>query len=317
MTTCKTITIFEGPDGGGKSYAAQAYAATIGADVVHLGPFPGVGPGNLARLYVEAMLPALQGHRHVVLDRCWLSERPYGQAFRNGKLRLLPVHERMLSRLAWRCGAVLVLGLPGIDVCLANWRARRGEELLQREDQLREVYDCYAGRAAVDGYDLNTVVYDYKGGSLAAMLEDVLRLRPRTHPLTVRSAGNLAARVAIVGEGFGMVKDTDALYQWPFASFSNQGCSRWLTDQLLEAGVGEDQLLWVNADHLTDASFNDLLRTKHVLAFGKIASQRLVELDITHQLSPHPQSWKRFHHRDPYPVIARVRELLAHPKEPA
>lgn len=316
---CARITLFEGPDGGGKSYAAKAYAAATGARYVHLGPFPAVQGAALGRLYVEALLPALLGYQDVVLDRCWVSEVPYGHAFRGGRLRLEPAHLRMLARLAWRGGAVAVICLPGYATAAANWRSRRAEELLRDETQLRAVYDWY--EAAVDvatpGLDLHTLVYDYKSTSTAQLAADVAQLRPRVHALSEATAGNPSARVAIVGDAFGFVKSEDALYQWPFASFSRQGCSRWFTEQLLKAGIGEDQLFWVNADQLprSDGGLIEDLRPKQVFAFGTAAATQLAKSGVSHRVLPHPQAWKRFHHRQRFEALDLVRDALFAPQE--
>ena len=82
-STSAKLTIFEGPDGGGKTTAAEKYAKETGAQYVHFGPLPHV-KDSLARVYVEAMMPAILGLQDVVFDRSWLSEIPYGTAFRGG-----------------------------------------------------------------------------------------------------------------------------------------------------------------------------------------------------------------------------------------
>lgn len=319
MRRCGAVTLFEGPDGGGKSYAAQAYAAATGARYVHLGPFPAVKSAALGRLYVEALLPALLGYQEVVLDRCWLSETPYGLAFRRGAIRLDRAQQRMLARLAWRCGAVAVACLPGYEVAARNWRSRRGEEMLHDETQLRSVYDWY--EAAVSetgpGFDLHTLIYDYKATSVDRMIHDVQRLRAAPHRLCELTAGNPAARLAIVGDSFGRVKESDALYQWPFASFSRQGCSHWFTEQLATARVPEDQLFWVNADQLarSNGCLVEELKRKRVFAFGLIAQHHLEQLQIPHVPLPHPQSWKRFQHGKRYQPLDQLRDAVTASKE--
>jgi polyphosphate kinase 2 (PPK2 family) len=114
MIDSKVLTIFEGPDGSGKTTAAREYAEQTGARYVHFPALPRVKHG-LGRMYVEAMLPALLGYHDVVFDRCWLSETPYGEAFREGQDRLTQADRRMLERLALRCGAVVVKCLPEWD----------------------------------------------------------------------------------------------------------------------------------------------------------------------------------------------------------
>ncbi len=318
MTTCKRVTIFEGPDGGGKSFAAQAYARDTKARYVHLGPFPAVKNQQLARLYAEAMLPALLGYQDVVLDRCWLSEEPYGVAYREGALRLKRAHERMLARLALRCGAVTVLCLPAFEVCVMNWGRRRKEELLKSERQLRLVHDWYVRAGLENRVDTNVVVYDYTDRSAYEfLLADLNGARPPIHPLDVRSAGRWNARAAIVGETFGAVKETDPLYQWPFASFSNQGCSRWFTEQLEAEGLQEMQLLWVNADQLANPTngLREHLRGRRVVAFGEAAGTALARAAVDHAQVQHPQSWKRFQYHERFQPLDVLKQALAAPHQ--
>lgn len=304
------VTIFEGPDGGGKSTAAQRYAELTGARYVHLGPFSRVKHG-LGRLYADAMLPALLGYQPVVLDRSWLSEPVYGQAYRGGADRLGAEGVAMLNRLALRCGAVVVYALPPFATVRANFLKRKGEEYLDSEAQLQQVYAAYTQQAARGA--LPSVRYDYtreRSGAwvLPTQLEEH---RVPTHLLSVRSAGNLLAPVLLVGEGFGPVKEHDPLWQWSFVSFSATGCSRWLTGQLSRHGVPEGELLWVNADEPRLATLLEQVSPTAIIALGESADQQLTgELARTqavrgahYHLTPHPQYWKRFHGKEPYPLL--------------
>jgi hypothetical protein len=303
MKRSKRLTIFEGPDGGGKTTAASALAISTDAKYVHFSAMTGVNK-SLARIYVEAMMPALLGYQDVVFDRSWLSDRPYGIAFRDGKDRLGDVNRRMLERLAMRCGGLLVQCLPPVETVLTCFRGRKGAEMLDNEDQLRRVYDLYLEEPT----DLQCLKYDYTAPGTWAdgvgQLEEELML---CHPLDLQSAGNWNAKVVLVGEDFGERKDADPWYQWPFASFSSQGCSQWLTRQLIDGGIPESDLLWVNSDMPLDMV--PMYRQTFV-ALGKRASLRLNDLDIPHKGVVHPQAWKRFHSQDPYPLIPILQEIL-------
>ena len=298
QVSCK-LTIFEGPDGGGKSTAAQAFAKMTGAKYVHFASLPRVNK-SLSRMYVEAMLPALLGYQDVVFDRCWLSEMPYGVAFREGKDRLTSGSRRMLERLAMRCGAVVVKCQPGWETVKANYLSRKHIEMLDNEHQLKTVYDLYADQAT----DLPMLDYDYtKGdlfevGKLALLIEG---LRMRQHPVELASAGNWDARVVLVGESFAERKDVDAWYQWPFGSFSGEGCSQWLADQLDLIEVGEDQILWLNSDQ--DLSVLYDLEPERIIAMGTEAYQQLYKLKIKAASVQHPQTWKRFNFKQRYPLL--------------
>lgn len=303
----KQVTIFEGPDGSGKSTIAREYAERTGAVYVHCGPLPNLHQ-NLGRLYLETMLPALHGYQDVVLDRCWMSEMPYGHAFREGKLRLSVPKLRMLERAALRCGAVVVSCRPPWQTVKKNWEARKGEEMLKTAEQLRHVYDLYACDRVTD---LPCVQYNYLNKVSFADLRQAVDLKSsELHRTNRATAGSWGGQFVLVGEAPGERKDCDPWLQLPFVSFGGAGCSLWLTDQLERANVMETELLWVNAsDDLsflkTDTELHDLA----VVALGSVASDALLEAGITHNLVPHPQAWKRFNHQQPYPLIDTLTRL--------
>lgn len=293
------LTIFEGPDGSGKSTAAKQFAEATGAKYVHFPALPRVSR-NLGRMYVEAMLPALLGYQDVVFDRCWLSEMPYGVAFREGKDRLTSASRRMLERLAMRCGAVVVRCDPGWETVKANYLSRKHIEMLENDGQLKTVYDLYADQPT----DLPELTYDYLKSDLfgiTGVVNTIESKRFQRHPIELASAGNWEAKIVLIGESFAERKDCDAFYQWPFASFSNEGCSQWLTDKIDLIEIGEDDLLWVNADQ--DLSFLYDLQPERVIALGNQAYDQLYRLKIKAATVPHPQSWKRFNNGQRYPLL--------------
>ena len=299
MTSSK-LTIFEGPDGSGKTTAALTYAKATNARYVHFDALPYVTNG-LARMYVEAMLPALLGYQNVVLDRCWLSEEPYGKAFRFGKDRLGMTTCRMLERLALRCGALVVHCLPPYEVVEKNYLKRKHLEMLTDTEQLKLVYDTYNIQwTAIPNY-----VHDYTLQSMDFVAIETFR--GFRHPLSVASAGNLAAPIMLVGESFTQPKNNDNFYQWPFASFTDLGCSQWLTQQLDACGIGENQLLWVNADQDVSLLYKDCWKLAGqgptVIALGTQAYRKLQTCGVAAIKVNHPQYHKRFLADRPYELI--------------
>lgn len=299
----RKLTIFEGPDGSGKSTAARQFAAYTGARYVHFAAMPRVTAG-LARMYVEAMLPALLGYQDVVFDRSWLSENPYGVAFREGQDRLGDGTRRMLERLALRCGAVMVRCNPGWDAVLKSYLSRKHIEMLDNDGQLRQVFELYENEHT----DLPEVKFDYTVGYGQLNDTAIESARTECHPLNVASAGNWGANILIVGESFAERKDADPFYQWPFASFAHAGCSQWLTRQLDLVDCSEADLLWVNADQ--DLSFLYDLKPGRVIALGDAAYRQLYKLKIAAESVPHPQTWKRFNNRQRYPLLDILQEVV-------
>lgn len=316
----RKVTIFEGPDGSGKSTAAKEFAERTNARYVHLGPFPRVGDG-LARMYVDAMMPAILGYQDVVLDRCWLSEPIYGAVYREGQDRVGRAHARMLARLALRCGAVLVWCLPPeAEVLKTHARRAQPEKLdgkIVNDLRLHEIYELYQLAEVRDASGLPLICYDYTTGQ--TLPNTVLnQLRPSPHPLSMGSAGVWNAKAVLIGQDFAPHKDPDPLYQWPFASFSGSGCSRWLTEQLADHGVGEHQLLWVNADQ--DLRALMLKPGTSLIALGEQADQAVKQLaaelppkmvsELKLYTVPHPQAWRRFHRKQLYPLVQLLERLV-------
>lgn len=312
MTTCRRLIIFEGPDGSGKTTLARDYAAAIGARYVHFSNMLGLNRG-LARVYVEGMLPALLGYQDVVFDRSWLSEVPYGKAFRGGADRLGDVTRRMLERLALKCGAVVVMCRPPFDVCAGTFTNRPEVEYLKSVEQLRSVYDSYGSEPTdlpICYWDYTTTL-DLKPSFVMEKLHSAMRyICVDPHPLHTMSAGNWDAPVILVGERFANHREQDPFYQWPFASFNYDGCSQWLTKQLLDAGIGEESLLWFNADQPIP-SFS-CQRT--VIALGNAADEMLTSRGVKHLHTTHPSNHKRFHSSEvAYPLIGMIKEALRVP----
>lgn len=304
MAQVKQLVIFDGPDGAGKTTAAKALAELLGARYVHFSAMPRVGDG-LARMYVEAMLPALLGYQPVVFDRSWLSEVPYGVAYRGGRDRLGAASRRMLERLALRCGGVVLLADPGWVAVVANYTSRKALEMLENEQQLRQVYDLFHDSKT----SLPVVDFNYRRDTIERTARRIFQATTGCHNLEVRSAGSWNALhdgAVLVGEGFGERKDHDAFYQWPFASFSGTGCSQWLANQLEEAGIDERDLFWINADQ--DLSF--LKHAKHLVALGGKAAEALTAVGLKDYATfDHPQHWKRFNSKHDYLLINYLKGL--------
>lgn len=305
LNTSKRLTIFEGPDGAGKTTAALKFAADTGARYVHFGPLFHVSTG-VARMYVEAMMPALLGYQDVVFDRSWLSEKPYGDAFRQGQDRMGPWGRAMLERLAMRCATIVVKCDPGWDTIINSYENRGDrEEMLTNGKQLWEVYDAYDKMKT----SLLTLRYNFTDPD-ARLLSDNLaesNWRTKPHNLDHPSAGNLEAKIVLVGESFAEWKNDDAWYQWPFASFNAGGCSQWLTRELIGAGVSENELLWLNADMLPEVVMEPNQYT--YIALGKTAQAKLIKHGFGCHLVPHPQHHKRFGKGEPYLLIELLKGL--------
>lgn len=314
MRLSKRVIIVEGPDGAGKTTLARALCEQLSARYEHFGPLPQFkSHQDPSRLYAEAMLPAVHGHQHVVMDRSWLSERPYGKICRNGENRISMASQRMLERLAMRCGAVVVLCKPPIDRIIESYARRKQIEYASSEEIITKIYYEYNAFRT----ELPVCHYDYT--LLSETFHDLsecfnIKTDHATplHPISgVNTVGNYDAKVLLVGDKHGEHKPEDPWYQWPFASFSNQGCSRPFTWALEAENVAERDLLWVNADqplHWVQA----WVRAKpgrQVVALGEEAAKTLSTTVSNFTRLAHPMHWARFHRSEPCGSAQKIKEL--------
>lgn len=315
---CGQLVIIDGCDGTGKTTLVDKMMERLdGSIYVHHGAYKHVTDG-FPRLCFESMLPALVGGVPLVMDRCWLDEPIYGAAYRNGKNRLGRIYERMLHRAALRAGVGLIICDPGWDRVVESFRARQAEEYLDNEQQLRAVYDGFQSFQATglmrDWYD-HGCVYDYRSDTFAPACVDQNPANiPIPHALQYQSAGNRQAPVVIVGEDFGEHKNQDSFFQLPFISFSQSGCSYWITEQLELGGILERQLMWVNADQLEDVGDAVVLglmdRNRLIVALGQEAGKKLKQLGVNHTQIGHPQHHKRFHFDQEYDLVPVIKNYL-------
>lgn len=304
------ILIFEGPDCSGKSILAREAAKLLRARYVHHGPYPNVKKGA-SRLFIDAAMPALLGYQDVVMDRSWLSEHIYGTVFRNGVDRIGPENKRMIERIMMRCATTVIRCDPGWEAVSSKWTARKElnsqSEYLDKLSQLSLVYKLYS----VLETSLPLVTYNYnvhKGFGIS----DYNQMPQTTpHNVNIETAGSRGAGIMIVGESYAPLTDSDHPYQKPFTAFSGAGCSRWLTAQLIEAGVEEEELFWCNADHLElgllewqwHPGTRSPRRKTKIIALGVVAASRCRELGLKDVITvPHPQAHKRFNFNDTYPL---------------
>lgn len=237
MAKCKHLTIFEGPDGSGKTTAALAYAVQTNAKYIHFDACLGVTK-SLGRRYVEAMLPAILGYQNVVFDRCWLSEFPYKSAFHGGPLRVDHFQIRMLERLAMKCGAVVVQCRPPWDIVAKCFNGRTEDEMMDNVDQLKQVYKLYGSQEQ----GLPELHYDYTQDLIGP--EDIEKLRMPLHEVDAGTAGNLDGSVFIRSRNnTERLGDFDPFYQWPEGLLHDETCY-YITQQLHQLEIEEKDIMW-------------------------------------------------------------------------
>jgi len=109
MTKPTGIIVIDGPDGSGKSTLAQRLVEQYDAEYLHL---TYRWPNNMFDYHTAAIHWAgkRSKDRLVVIDRWWMSELCYANAYRNGSK--WPLMYRMLDRIALKYGCIYVYSLP-------------------------------------------------------------------------------------------------------------------------------------------------------------------------------------------------------------
>lgn len=328
------IVILDGADGVGKTNLAHHLVREHGARYLHLGIHR-----DIWRWHVAAARRAIKlaETRLVVVDRLWLSEQAYGQAFRGGPGYDLGA--RCLDRLLQRYGAVTVLcvrrdlerhladferlkmerpekfsGIGRVaqlycDLALGNV-AHPGDTYL---DQLIRWGD-YARRPDVMLYDMDLWPdrADQYAGLVVARLMAVQHGKPEE--LWRYDRGNLIGaihkpRYLFVGEAVSPRAGTP----WPFFWRDASAAAGWLNRALHQLKFDETGGLWTNAVG-ADPWLSHLAATipkVRAIALGGVA--RLTLADKFHDVRAvsHPQWARRFRARYFDEYVDQLREAMA------
>ena len=239
------LVIFEGVDGAGKTTVARRYAEATDSHYVAFKEYPQLGAGY-SRMYLEAMLPAIMGHIDIVFDRSWLSEWPYADAYRNGQRRLTLHAQRVLERVALRCGVCVVLCNPGLDAVEESYKRRQQDEMLKNMDQVRQVYNAYFyphTALPIVGYDYT--LYSQEEGDIH-LLSGIMKSRTQPIKAQVPVVGTQRAALIVAGKYSHPVAECNLHTPIPFTDFNGAGQLSRLTSLLEETHVGEHKIMWVD-----------------------------------------------------------------------
>lgn len=281
------IAVLEGCDNTGKTTLAQ--------ELVKLGfEYRHEGPPATADLFTHytSLLMGVKPDQDVVFDRLHLGELAYGPAMR-GKSLISIYQARLLNRLLFARGGMLVLCTAPPAAIISGWQARRQAEYLDAQPKLERVIQAYVGLwlAELKGHPQawRYQLQDWKNAAdeYAAQLQS---LKSISVDLTAAygAAGAPRARYLIVGERVNG--------PWDLAFHADKNSSLFLNHALWRAGYREPELLLVNAfDHQgRPRDFSPLAVGRTVIALGRLAQQACQGFGVPHLAAPHPQYWKRF-----------------------
>jgi hypothetical protein len=299
-----TITILEGPDGSGKTTLLNQLAGHASGLAFHSTPDPTLDGHQKFEKYLAWLRSSDAGNLYA--DRAWLSCLIYDQLCE--KPRLTTHHRRILERLALSVSAVQVICLPPYEICREHWsrRLEQNAEYVLDESVFRRIYTAYESEA-LSSPRMATILYNWRGGheSVLPGLLNTMRPEPNLGPGVGRWKPGCVT--LLVGD-----RPTSNADVGPFCSMI--GCSPWLSEQLEQSGIREMDLYFVNAYDLQglaiDPRFVDRLRPKAIVALGNQATAWCTTHGLEHVKVPHPQSWRRFHAAEPYPLVAELLKRL-------
>ncbi len=140
------IFVFEGPDGAGKTTLAKALTEYLGGRYVHL-TYRFRDKMDVYHYAAIRLVAHLSQHQPVILDRWWISEILYAEAYRGGS-KFMKRHF-LLEHIATKMGVVYVACVPEekqkyLDN-YAQLKETRTEAELKRDplEGVEKVYDLY------------------------------------------------------------------------------------------------------------------------------------------------------------------------------
>lgn len=324
--TVRGIILLEGADAAGKTTLARELVERYGAAYLH-----STVRKDIWRWHVGALRYALRlaDARLVVLDRLWLSELAYGEAYRDGPAYDLGA--RHLDRVLRRAAALTVLCVPADQERQArDWALGRSTGKPEHFHEVQEVIALYAdlarGQLAKPGSGYlaqltrfgdftrrdDVVVYDRyahegRADRFAERAVRYLQLLRSTAPpsglvsarynLVGRVDPRAAKRVLLVGDAISPAWDP-RWPRWPFVDRDARlSSATWLNRALHSLGWSETSFAVTNANE-PDDHLPELLRGGRftsVVALGARARQRVGGLADAREV-PHPQWHRRFKH---------------------
>lgn len=295
------ILILEGPDGAGKTTLAETLRQRFqGNGMVHIvkhGPYTGIEPEHLCRIYFRAMSPALTFDDTVIMDRSWISEPIYGEVYRNGQNRIDMPRKRMLERVALSRGVVVIHCQPDFETCAETFEKRPDEEYLDDINQLEQVYEEYEALPLIT--NLPTVHYDYTCDTVDELLDKVAKVSTKNEA----SGGGCfkQGNILMLCDKGPRTNVRASAVVIPFINFlDNDGPSRMLAEALEHEGVMEKEMYWINTQTYqgtpTEPDFIQKLKPSKIFALGNNAYTWALNNNVKAIKLPPP-----LHHMQNYP----------------
>lgn len=247
------IIVLDGPDGSGKTTLAQHFVEKYGARYLHASYRFKQRMFDYHTALIHRAGKLARDHL-VIVDRWWMSEICYGNAYRNGTK--WPLYWRMMQRVLLKYSGVYVYCLPADSrKHLETFDDLKSSRPEMFKDQLPVVIEYHKLWDKVREWP-NVIRYDRfssDGENLEFYGKRVLKLMTQLQgdqPAQVADPNNYnvtghvgLAKWLMVGEQTNQKKRQGSW--WPFHDYG--ASSLYLTKMIDDLGIQEHDLVWCNA----------------------------------------------------------------------
>lgn len=292
------MIILEGPDGAGKSYLLENLFKN-GRSYKDRKHYQKESFQVMFNDIVTAPIRAIR-------DRMHPSEKVYGTVIRGADD--IGDNYRILERNLLSRKSILVICLPGFDQCLKVWKSRIDEEFVKDSTKLGHIYDMYSSLRT----HLPYIRYNWKTTSVKVLEQQILRMMDEEPVNKGPGIGSFKkGNILLIGDKVPRVDQHERPFSW------DKGSAPWFATQLEKRHIPERFLYWANSSTYTGleikSSYINLLKPSHIFALGIKAAAYCKKNGLEYLQYPHPQYWKRFKHREEYPLAIHL-ELLTQEK---
>lgn len=269
----KGLIVIDGPDGTGKTTLAEHLCEVYEGEYVHLTYVP----EGMWQYQTDALLDAvLKSDDHlVVIDRHWISEQVYAQAYRGGSD--MKFGARGMDRVIMKHAGAYIIALDEPGIVEARFNKLKTERKEMYSDGMRQVAEGYY-RFMFGAVDLfppsdyaecfamssgfnrrqDTSFYRLHRDSMerfattAFKSMDAWRSKqyaPALDPFEYNILGHLAtAKIIFVGDRSATAPHEGRTWQhcWPFYNDAPSSCVRFLNKALHQLNFDETKAMWVN-----------------------------------------------------------------------
>ena len=254
--------------------------------------------------YVQHMADAIDKRAHVILVSSWRAD-DVREAL--GYPSVIPKQmRRMLDRIALGCSAHIAQCKTVYPVGLLPTEEEKA--VISIEGAWKSVESPLPVREISGSNILIEMDVDLLLDSMHPRVDKHINLGPGV------GAWRPGEVVLLIGDRHGpSLQPYQVHSNIAFCDMAKKGSSYWLTERLVQGGIREDRLYWINAydsdGQATSAEFIRRLHPITVCTLGDSAARWCQTNGVRYEHFTHPQYHKRFKSSEPYPLIERLQEI--------